>query len=277
MNQDKEKAPAGQSEGQDTRKVNQMSNTNDISLVRTINGEPMTDSLIIANGTGNQHKNVLELIRRNVEDFEQFGRVAFETAPFETAGGTQRREVAVLNEQQATLLVTYLRNTARVRQIKIALVRDFYAMRQLLAERSDHQIRSRELRSQSQLEMMQAAKGLIHPDHLEAKARVVLARGLGEHAELDENRRPLYTQDYLKERGIKGKALASTAGMFGKRVKAAYVERHGVEPEKYPLNVKNGQTRNVLAYTEQDRHLMDEVWRQYYGDTEPSAPELDLA
>lgn len=142
---------------------------------------------------------------------------------------------------------------------------------------TEHQIRSLELRAQSQLEMIQAAKGLIHPDHLEAKARVVLARGLGEHAELDENRRPLYTQDYLKERGIKGKALASTAGMFGKRVKAAYVEKYGVEPEKYPLNVKNGQTRSVLAYTEQDRHLMDDVWRQYYGETEPSTPELDLA
>ena len=277
MNQDIEKAPAGQGEGNDTRKVNQMSNTNSNSLVRMIDGEPKTDTMIVATKSGNQHKNVLELIRRNIGDFEQFGRVAFETAPFATAGGVQRREVAQLNEQQATLLVTYLRNTEIVRKLKIALVRDFYAMRQILAERSDHQIRSRELRSQSQLEMMQAAKGLIHPDHLEAKARVVLARGLGEHAELDEDRRPLYTQDYLKERGIKGKALASTAGMFGKRVKAAYIEKHGVEPEKYPLNVKNGQTRNVLAYTEQDRHLMDAVWRQYYGETEPSAPELDLA
>lgn len=142
---------------------------------------------------------------------------------------------------------------------------------------SEHQLNALMFQARAQMELCQAAQGLIHPDHLEAKARVVLARGLGEHAELDPASRPLYTQDYLKERGIKGKKLASTAGMFGKRVKRAYVEKYGVEPEKYPLNVKNGQTRNVLAYTERDRHLMDEVWSVYYSGTDTVTLSLDLA
>lgn len=141
----------------------------------------------------------------------------------------------------------------------------------------EHQLNALMFQARAQMELIQAAQGLIHPDHLEAKARVVLARGLGEHAELDPASRPLYTQDYLKERGIKGKKLAATAGVFGKRVKAAYIEKYGVEPEKYPLNVKNGQTRNVLAYTERDRPLMDGVWATYYGDTDAAVLTLDLA
>lgn len=142
---------------------------------------------------------------------------------------------------------------------------------------SEHQLNALMFQSRAQMELIQAAQGLIHPDHLEAKARVVLARGLGEHAELDPATRPLYTQDYLKERGIKGKKLAATAGVFGKRVKRAFMDKHGVAPEKYPLNVKNGQTRNVLAYTERDRPLMDQVWSTYYGSTEAATLSLDLA
>lgn len=43
------------------------------------NGEPITTSLIIAEGVGLQHKNVLETIRKNLPDFEEFGVVAFQT------------------------------------------------------------------------------------------------------------------------------------------------------------------------------------------------------
>ena len=44
-------------------------------------------------------------------DFLVSGRVAFEMHPSETAGGVQRREVAVLNEEHATLLMTHMRNS----------------------------------------------------------------------------------------------------------------------------------------------------------------------
>lgn len=105
------------------------------SLVRTdANGEPTTTSLVIAEGTGTQHKNVLELVRRNLPDFEEFGRVAFETRPFETAGGTQSRNIAVLNREQATLLMTYMRNTPIVREFKKNLVRAFGELEQRLEE-----------------------------------------------------------------------------------------------------------------------------------------------
>ena len=54
-----------------------------------MNGQAVTTSLIIAENTENKHKNVLELIRTYVVDLERFGRVAFKTRSFKTAGGDQ--------------------------------------------------------------------------------------------------------------------------------------------------------------------------------------------
>lgn len=82
----------------------------------------------IALGTDNQHKSIIRLVRDNLADLEEFGRVRFENAPFETPGGTQRRELAKLNEQQSTLLMTYLRNNDKVRAFKKALVKGFYEL-----------------------------------------------------------------------------------------------------------------------------------------------------
>lgn len=98
-----------------------------------VDGEPFTTSLVIATESENEHRAVLQLIRSHLGDLNEIGRVAFEMRPFETAGGTQRREVAVLDEPAAALLMTYLKNTAPVRDFKKRLVRDFYRMRTMLA------------------------------------------------------------------------------------------------------------------------------------------------
>lgn len=131
-------------------------------------------------------------------------------------------------------------------------------------ELEEHKTKARIFESRAQMELCQAAKGLISADHLEAKARIILARGMGEAPELDPVRRPLYTQDYLRERGLSGRALKSAAPTFGKRVKAAYKALRGQDPEKYPLTLSNGRITQVNAYTEADRGLLDEIWRQYY-------------
>lgn len=103
-------------------------------VVLDSDGELRVSSLAVADRTQNQHASVLRVIRDNQADFETFGRVGFEIAPFETLGGVQRREVAHLNEQQATLLVTYMRNSEVVREFKLELVKQFYAMRNALAQ-----------------------------------------------------------------------------------------------------------------------------------------------
>ena len=128
----------------------------------------------------------------------------------------------------------------------------------------EHQLNALLRQSQMQMELCQAAKGLIHPDHLEAKARIVLARGLGEAPELDPATRPLYTADFLKSKNLSAKKMKSVAPMFGKRMKALYTLEKGQEPEKYDLTLPNGQVRQVNGYTEADRPLMQRVWDQYY-------------
>lgn len=93
-------------------------------------GCPVTTSLAIAEGVGNPHSSVIKLIRQNTSDLEEFGGVGFEIQPFETSGGTQQREIAYLNEQQSTLLMTYMRNNDVVRAFKKQLVKAFFELAQ---------------------------------------------------------------------------------------------------------------------------------------------------
>lgn len=106
--------------------------TNDITPLATPgdDGEPRTTSLIVAQGTEVEHASVIKLIRNNITDFEEFGLVGFEIRPRPTGqhGGADV-EYAILNEAQATLLLTYMRNSDIVRQFKKSLVRAFYELR----------------------------------------------------------------------------------------------------------------------------------------------------
>lgn len=105
---------------------------NDI-IIQSNTGDLMTTSAAIADGTGNQHKNVIALLRQYPEDFEVFGRVAFETRTLNTLGGPQTGMVALLNEDHATLLITYLRNNDVVRKFKQRLVLAFREAKRALA------------------------------------------------------------------------------------------------------------------------------------------------
>lgn len=109
--------------------MSELDRTNTELVYAGADGEPFTTSLVIATETENEHRAVLQLIRGNLADLNEVGRVAFEMRPFETAGGTQRREVAELDEPAAALLMTYLRNSPVVKDFKKRLVRDFYLMR----------------------------------------------------------------------------------------------------------------------------------------------------
>lgn len=104
-----------------------------MQIVIITNGQPVTTTMAIAEGTKVEHKAVIQLVRTYKADLEEFGRVTFQMAPFETAGGTQTREIAELNEQQATLTLTYMRNSEIVRTFKKRLVKEFWEMRAKLA------------------------------------------------------------------------------------------------------------------------------------------------
>lgn len=90
----------------------------------------VTTTLAIAAGTANSHEAVIKLARTYRQDLAEFGLVRFEIQPKPVGqrGGSDT-EYAILNEHQATLLITYMRNGEIVRQFKRKLVRKFYDMR----------------------------------------------------------------------------------------------------------------------------------------------------
>lgn len=101
------------------------------SLVVKQNGCPVTTSLAIADGIGNTHKTVVQLIRQNSSDLEEFGNLALEMRN-SSSGAGRPTEYALLNEQQATLLLTYMRNNETVKEFKKRLVKAFFEMRDQL-------------------------------------------------------------------------------------------------------------------------------------------------
>lgn len=103
-----------------------------IDLVSVHNHVPVTTTIAIAEHMQMPHASVIKLVRRWKADFEEFGLVGFEIrARLAGQWGGSCVEYAVLNEQQATLLFTYMRNTSKVRDTKKALVRAFFDARAL--------------------------------------------------------------------------------------------------------------------------------------------------
>lgn len=91
----------------------------------TIKAEPRIDSRLLARQLGNQHKNVRELLEQHKSDFMELGVLRFETAKPTGEQGGRPEKFAMLNEDHCYLLLTYSRNTARTRQLKVKLVKAF--------------------------------------------------------------------------------------------------------------------------------------------------------
>lgn len=109
---------------------------NDLVFMHGLNEKPYTTDKIIAECSKNQLKVVKNLIRNHKKDFEDFGVLHFENAkPLKGSKGGRPIKTYHLNEQQATLLITYLDNTPEVNKFKKSLVHEFYRMRKELNQR----------------------------------------------------------------------------------------------------------------------------------------------
>lgn len=95
-----------------------------LRLVETRGKQAWTTSEIVAEGCGILHKNVLAMVRKYRADFEELGILAFETRENRGTQGAPT-EYAILNEDQATYLITLFRNSPIVRRFKLALVKAF--------------------------------------------------------------------------------------------------------------------------------------------------------
>jgi prophage antirepressor-like protein len=116
-------------------------------------------------------------------------------------------------------------------------------------------------RAESQAKVLSALKGIVNREWLEAKARHVAARALGEEPEINHLDRPLTVGEYLEDKGVTGEALRSLSPRFGKALKAAFVDRYDRKPATVDRFV-DGALRKVAGYTERHRPLFDQVWRE---------------
>lgn len=100
-----------------------------------VNAEPRADSRLLARQMGKKHPSLFELVKDYRADFEELGKVRFETgaSPGSKTGQTER--FALLNEDQSYLLLTYTRNTQRTRQLKVRLVKAFGEARRAAGQR----------------------------------------------------------------------------------------------------------------------------------------------
>lgn len=101
-------------------------------LVTLQGNDIFTDSIVIAHGTNNQHESIKRTIEKNKGDMLDFG-----TLPIlnRKSTGGRPEQYYQLNEEQATFLITLLRNNKVVVAFKKELVRQFYNMRRFILER----------------------------------------------------------------------------------------------------------------------------------------------
>lgn len=105
-------------------------NANNISLL-VRNDEVRIDSRELAQHLDLHHDGYLfPLIQRYADDLNQLGAIQFQPLPVMPGS----KQFAVLNEDQAFLLLTFLGNSAAERLRKISIVREFRAFRRLATQ-----------------------------------------------------------------------------------------------------------------------------------------------
>lgn len=108
----------------------------DLLRIEQVNDQDVVDSRLIAKELGIKHKNLLETILKYQEKLEsKFGVILFETEkPLEGSQGGRPERFAWLNENQATTLMTFSRNTERVVELKLILVDSFSKAKRIIKE-----------------------------------------------------------------------------------------------------------------------------------------------
>ena len=105
-----------------------------------------TTANVISKYAGVDIKSINRLTRNHKDRLEKFGKVGFEISPLPSG---QHAKVFHYNEQQATVLMTYLKNTPKVLNFKDALVKAFFDYRdqakQWQEARQDNRLTNKDL------------------------------------------------------------------------------------------------------------------------------------
>ena len=113
--------------------INQHKEFNGVAIVMD-KKEARVSHFEIARVLDIQAKSTLQLITDYEADFNELGVLRFENAkPLKGTSGGRPERIAYLNEDQSFLLLSYSRNTEKVRCTKVRMVKAFKAARDALA------------------------------------------------------------------------------------------------------------------------------------------------
>ncbi|MDR3068643.1 MAG: phage antirepressor N-terminal domain-containing protein [Cellulomonas sp.] len=119
--------------------------------------------------------------------------------------------------------------------------------------------------AQAQMAVLEAGRNLLPAGWLEAKAKIVASRALGEVPQVDATDMPLYVDTYLTSKGLGKRQVTALRSSFGRRLASVYRSVHGRGPGRAPATV-DGRPREVNVYFGRDRVLFDQVWSDYYEE-----------
>ncbi len=190
------------------------------NIVQIRDQQALTTSLIVAEHCELAHKQVIALVRKYQSDFEELGPLAFETRKGEAlpqGGFAKATEYALLNEDQATYLITLFRNTTIVRRFKLALVKAFRkAINALNSPARAGVIRAKRdanrLLTDALVEAREEAGKAIKPYHFSNEALLCNEIVTGQRGKLDESTLSLEDADLLRRVRERDAALV-TAGI----------------------------------------------------------------
>lgn len=102
-----------------------------MKLVTTDGDRVYTTSRIIAENGEVQHQAIMKLVRNYSDDLKSLSTSGFEIRKFKTAG--RGGEEALLDEIQATFIITLMKNSKKVVQFKKELTKQFFKQREIIS------------------------------------------------------------------------------------------------------------------------------------------------
>lgn len=103
-------------------------------LVRILNNEPVTSTVIVAEGMGIKHRAIMELLDKYGEELNEFGLFTVETGKVDKSDKMGRPiRFAWINEGQTVFLISLMRNSKAVVKFKATLTKEFFKQRKVIA------------------------------------------------------------------------------------------------------------------------------------------------
>jgi phage regulator Rha-like protein len=115
---------------------------NPIVQIDVIDNEPRVSAMVIADNTKVKYESIRDLIRKYSGELSKFGELHvtdLKSATDSLGRQNKAKMVLLLNEQQSTLLITFLKNTKEVVEFKVNLVKAFFLMKEKLSGQVAHQ------------------------------------------------------------------------------------------------------------------------------------------